>query len=263
MAHLICFSGPLGSGKTTGASLFPWLWKNSTSAIGGDLELFANFDLYGAQRMDSPEDWYKVAEAHGTICIWDEAHRTFDSRNFNKFENILATELLTFVRKMASIQVFATPSVNRLDTRIREIIEILIIVRKSGSGTYYDFYDYQADFGGRFGKLLHTKFLPNAKLAAIHRLNLFDSYSFVSKFPLPKTQKAALHFMEKLEEAHWRGVNRRRTEVIVNAEQPESSKPKTTRKRPAKAGILVPEHTSIEIQGENRPILSRNLFASG
>lgn len=215
MAHLICFMGALGAGKTSGASLFSWLWKNGVEARGGDLKIFANYDLYGAERMDKPEDWFKVAEAHGSICVWDEAHRTFDSRRWNNFTNILATELLTFVRKMASIQVFATPSVNRLDSRIREIIEILVVVRKTGNGTFYDFYDFQADFGGRYGKYLHSKFLPKRMLARVHRLDLFDSHSFVSRFPLPSSEREAASFMDKLEEAHWRGVNRRRKEIAA------------------------------------------------
>ncbi|WP_298737659.1 zonular occludens toxin domain-containing protein [uncultured Chitinophaga sp.] len=219
MAHLICISGPLGAGKTTGASLFPWLWKNGTEALGGQLKLFANYDLYGAERMDTPQDWFKVAEAHGSICIWDEAHRSFDSRRFSDSQNILATELMTFVRKMASIQVFATPSVNRLDTRIREIIEVLIMVRRTAGGTYFDYYDYQADFGGRFGKYLHSKFLPNYKLKAIHRLNLFDSYSFVSKFPLPKTAPEQEKFMIELEAAHMRGLYRFRKDVTPNDDE--------------------------------------------
>lgn len=216
MAHLIGFVGGLGAGKTTGASIFPWIWKNTVEAQGGDVKLFANYDLFGAERMDEPEDWFRVAEAHGSIVIWDEAHRSFDSRRFSDQGNILATELLTFVRKMASIQVFATPSINRLDTRIREIIEILIVVRKTGAGTFYDFYDFQADFGGRFGKFLHSKFLPNFKMKAIHKLNLFDSYSFVSKFPLPKEEKKILAFMDDLEAAHKRGVQRRRKDVTPN-----------------------------------------------
>lgn len=213
MAHLICISGPLGAGKTTGAAIFPWLIKNGVQARGGDLKLFANFDYYGAERMDAPEDWFKVAEAHGSIVVWDEAHRSFDSRRFSDAGNILATELLTFVRKMASVQIFATPSVNRLDTRIREIIEVLIMVRKTGKGTYYDFYDYQADFGGRFGKFLHSKYLPDFKMKAIHKLNLFDSYSFVSKFPLPREEKEILKFMTNLEAAHMRGIQRWRKDV--------------------------------------------------
>jgi hypothetical protein len=215
MPHLIGIVGPLGAGKTTGASIFPWLWKNIVEGQGGDLSLFSNFSLFGSHPMDRAEDWYKVAEAHGSVCVWDEAHRTFDSRKFSAFENIFATELLTYVRKLASIQVFATPSINRLDTRIREILEILIVVRKVGHGTFYDFYDFQADFGGRYGRYMHSKFLPKHKITAIHKLNLFDTYSFVSKFPLPKSETEAVKFMNELEAAHMRGLNRRRMEVNI------------------------------------------------
>jgi len=214
MAFLYCIVGGLGAGKTTAASFFPWLWKNRIEANGGHVQLFANYDLHGAHYMDKPSDWYKVAEAHGSICVWDEAHRTFDSRRFSAYENILATELLTFVRKMASVQVFATPSINRLDTRIREIIEVLIVVRKTAKGTYYDFYDYQADFAGRYGKYLYSKYLPNYKRQRIHDLNLFDSYSFVSKFPLPKTERDGIKFMTELELAHERGLAKARKGII-------------------------------------------------
>lgn len=213
MPHLIGIVGGLGAGKTTFASLYPWLLKNAVEMRGGEIRLFANYDLYGAERMDEPSDWFKVAEAHGSICVWDEAHRTFDSRKFNQFQNIFATEILTFVRKMASIQVFATPSIMRLDTRIRDMLEVLIVARKVGHGTYYDFYDYQSDFAGRYGRFLHSKFLPFHKMKQIHRLNLFDSYSFVSRFPLPNNETAAKKFMDELEAAHWRGVNRRRKVV--------------------------------------------------
>lgn len=215
MPHLIGFIGALGAGKTTGASLFPWLWKNDVESKGGELKLFANYDLYGAERMDEPSDWYKVAEAHGSVCVWDEAHRSFDSRRFSGRDSILATELLTFVRKMAAIQVFATPSITRLDNRIREILEVLIVVRKMGHGTFYDFYDYQADFGGRYGKYLHSKFLPAFKLKQIYKLNLFDTTSFVSRFPLPKEDKEIDKFMVELEAAHRRGVDKRRRRVIA------------------------------------------------
>lgn len=217
MAHLIGVVGGLGAGKTTFASFFPWLLKNRVEQLGGHVQLFANFELTGAHLMQKPEDWYRVAEAHGSICVWDESHMTFDSRKFNQFQNIFATELLTFVRKMASIQIFATPSIMRLDTRIREILEILIVARKVGNGTYYDFYDYQSDFAGRYGRYLHSKFLPWHKMRQIHNLNLFDSYNFVSRFPLPTTEAKAKKFMQELEEAHQRGLDKWRKVIPVEA----------------------------------------------
>lgn len=206
MPHLIAIVGPLGAGKTTAASLLPWLWKNAVERKGGRLEIFANYDLYGAHFMKDYTDWYRVAEAHGSVCVWDEAHRTFDSRRWSREENILATEILTFARKMASIQIFATPSVSRLDTRIRELIEVLIVIRRLPYGTFWDFYDFQADFAGPYGRRIDTKFLPLKKLKEIYKLNLFDTHSFVSSFPLPSQKKEIERFMEELEAAHLRGL---------------------------------------------------------
>lgn len=201
--HLYGITGNLGAGKTTLSVILAWYFKNKVEAIGGKLPLFANFDLYGAERMVKSEDWFKVADAQGSLCLWDEAHRTFDSRRFSKFENIFATDLLTFVRKMAAIQCFVTPSIFRLDTRIREMLEILIFVRQAGKhGISFDFYDYQADFGGRFGKYLHSQFIPAAKVRQIHKLNLFDSYSFVSGFPMPNNEAQGNKFMIELEKRH-------------------------------------------------------------
>lgn len=203
MPHNIGVVGPLGAGKTTMASVLAWHYKQQIESRGGTVKLFANYDLKGAELMDVAEDWYKVAAAHGSICVWDEAHRSFDSRKSLKYENTLATDILTFVRKMASIQIFATPSINRLDTRIREMLEIMIQVRPAGNkGIHLDYFDFQADSNGRMGKFLHSRFLSGSTVKKIHKLNLFDSHSFVSGFPLPKTERAALTFMDELERIH-------------------------------------------------------------
>ena len=241
MVHLIGIVGPLRSGKTTFASLLPWLIKNEVEMKGGHIELFANYDLLGARRLERKEDWYAVAEAHGSVCVWDEAHIHFDSRRFSKFENNFATHLLTYVGKMAAIQVFATPSIKRLDTRIREILEILIVVRKGNAGTHYDFYDYQADYAGPFGKYLHTKFLPSRKRAAVHALNLFDTHSFVTGFPLPKNETEARRFMSELEAAHERG--RRKSEAIKIEHKSKRARPSKSRVPGSQdTGVPVPVH---------------------
>lgn len=203
MPHLFCITGNLGAGKSTLGSILAWQLKLQVQAAGGWLKLFANYDLSGAERLSVAEDWFRVADAHGSLCIWDESHRSFDSRKHSKAQNILATEILTFVRKMASIQIFITPSIMRLDTRIREITEILVIVRSNGkNGISIDLYDYQADFAGRFGRYLKTLYIPAFKVKQVHKLNLFDSHSFISGFPLPETERKAITFMETLEKVH-------------------------------------------------------------
>jgi energy-coupling factor transporter ATP-binding protein EcfA2 len=217
MPHMIGVMGRLGAGKTTIATVITHLYKQQIESYGGWVELFANYELTLAERMKTSDDWFKVAEAHGSICVWDEAHRSFDSRKSTSFQNILATDILTFCRKMASIQIFVTPSIKRLDTRIREMLEVLIIVRPMGNkGIRFDYFDFTADAFGPYGQFLHSRFLPASKVAQIHKLNLFDSESFVSGFPLPKTERAAEKFMIELEERHEEGRNKKRDrEVLV------------------------------------------------
>lgn len=203
MPHIIGIMGNLGAGKTTVGSMSAWKYKNAIEARGGTVKLFANYDLEGAERMKVSNDWFKIAQAHGSIICWDEAHRSFDSRKSLKFENTLATDLLTFCRKMASIQIFMTPSIKRLDTRIREMLEILIHVRPMGNkGIKLDYYDFTADSYGQMGQIIHSRFLSGAKVSQIHKLNLFDTHSFVSGFPLPRTERAAEKFMTELEKVH-------------------------------------------------------------
>lgn len=203
MPHIIGVMGNLGAGKTTVASIMAWYLKNTIEARHGSVKLFSNYELTGAERMIVSEDWFKVAAAHGSICVWDEAHRSFDSRKSLKFENTLATDILTFARKMASIQIFATPSIKRLDTRIREMLEVLIHVRPMGKKSIrLDYFDFQADSFGSNGQFLQSRFLTTKQVNTIHALRLFDSHSFVSGFPLPKTERQAEKFMAELERVH-------------------------------------------------------------
>lgn len=203
MPHMIGVVGRLGAGKTTIATLVAHLYKNQVEKMGGHLDLFANCDVTGAQRMKYAEDWFKVAEAHGSLCLWDEAHRSFNSRKSISFHNILANDVLTFCRKMASIQIFVTPSIKRLDVVIRDMLEVLIVVRPMGNkGIKFDYFDFTAESHGPYGEFLHSRFLSAAKVKQIHNLNIFDSHSFVSGFPLPTTERAAAVFMEELEKRH-------------------------------------------------------------
>lgn len=203
MPHMIGVMGRLGAGKTTIATVIAHLYKSKTESIGGELELFANCDITGAQRMRDAEDWFKVADAHGSVCIWDEAHRSFNSRKSISFHNILANDVLTFCRKMAAIQIFVTPSIKRLDVVIRDMLEVLIVVRPMGNkGIKFDYFDFTAESHGPYGEFLHSRFLPAWKVKQIHALNLFDSHSFVSGFPLPKTEREAEKFMQALETRH-------------------------------------------------------------
>lgn len=216
MPHTIAIQGPLGAGKTTMGCIMAHLYKNKVEARGGTIQLFSNFDMKGSIPMRIYTDWYKVAEARGSICVWDEAHRVVDSRQALRHENILTSHILTYARKMASIQIFISPSIHNLDTRVRQLTEVLISVRKNKSGITFDYYDYQAQTFGPYGKFLHSRFIPSAKIRQIHRLQLFDSHSMVSGFPLPRTERESEKFLAELEAIH----DKARTLEVISAITP-------------------------------------------
>lgn len=197
MAHHFFIQGPLGSGKTFLMSLLAHHWKNKAEALGADVKLFSNYHLSDAQQMDHYEDWYDVADAQGSIVCWDEAQMAFSNRKWSKYGQGVATEIMMYTRKMKSVQIYCSPSINNVDSRIRQIVEVLIDVRKVGKkGFSIRFTDYQT------GQFMHSQFLPMFKAKKIFGLKLYDTYQMVSGFPLPNTERQGDQFFEELERIH-------------------------------------------------------------
>ena len=197
MAHFFFIEGPLGSGKTF---LMSWLahhWKAKAEAQGATVKLFSNYHLKDAQQMDHYESWYDVAEAQGSICCWDEGQMAFSNRKWSKYGNGVATEVMMYQRKMKSVQIICSPSIKNVDSRIRDIIEVLISVRKVGrKGFSVRFTDYQT------GEFMHSHFVPMYKAEKIFKLQLYDTYQMVSGLPLPGKEREGDKFFAKLEEIH-------------------------------------------------------------
>lgn len=209
MAQHFFIQGPLGSGKTFIMSTLAHHWREKVRQLGGDVLLFSNYGLKDSYDMDHYTDWYKVAEAQGSICCWDEAQMAFSNRKWSKYGNTIATEIMMFTRKMKSVQMYCSPSINNVDSRIRQIVEVLIDVRKIGDkGFKLRFTDYQT------GEFMHTQFLPMWKAKRIFKLNLYDTYQMVQSFPLPKTEREGIEFFQKLEEVH-NEARRREGRLIV------------------------------------------------
>lgn len=203
MAQHIFVQGSLGAGKTFIMSLFAHHWREKVRQQGGEIKLFSNYGLKDSHEMCHYTDWYEVAKAQGSICCWDESQMSFDSRQALKGSNIYASQLMMFTRKMKALQMYASPSINNVDSRIRQIVEVLINVRKQGKkGIAIDFFDFQAKQFGPNGQYLHTQFLPRWKMEKIFKLNLYDTYNMVQGFPLPNTDRQAKDFFEKLESIH-------------------------------------------------------------
>lgn len=197
MAHLFFIEGPLGAGKTFFMSLLATHWEEKVRQAGGEIQLFSNYELANSEPMDRYEDWYRVAEAQGSIVCWDEAQMAFSNRKWSQYGQSIATEVIMYMRKFQSVQIFCSPSVHNVDSRIRQIIEILVSVRKIGeSGFSLRFEDYQTH------EFMMKQFIPMWKAKKFFKLNLYDTLNMVQPFPLPRTEKQGVEFFEKLQEIH-------------------------------------------------------------
>lgn len=197
MAHHFFIQGPLGAGKTALMSILATHWKDKANALGGTVQLFSNYNLKDSEPMTHFTDWYEVARAQGSICCWDEAQMAFSNRKWSKYGSTLATEVMMYTRKMKSVQIYCSPSINNVDSRIRQIVEVLINVRKIGDkGFTLHFTDYQT------GEFMQKQFLPMWKVKKYFKMNLYDTYGMVSHLPLPGTEREGNEFFEKLEQIH-------------------------------------------------------------
>lgn len=197
MAHHIFVQGPLGAGKTFIMSVLAHHWKEKAENMGGEVKLFSNYGLKDSYPMTHYTDWYEVAEAQGSICCWDEAQMAFSNRKWSKYGSTLATEVMMYTRKMKSVQMYCSPSINNVDSRIRQIVEVLVDVRKiKDAGFSFRFIDYQT------GQFMNKQFLPMWKAKKIFQMNLYDSFQMVQGFPLPNTEREGDIFFDKLEQIH-------------------------------------------------------------
>lgn len=198
MAYHIFVEGGLGQGKTFIMSVLAHHWRERVRLNGGELKLFSNYGLEDSYPMSHYTDWYEVAKAQGSICCWDEAHMAFSNRKWSRFGSTLATEVMMYTRKMQSVQIYCSPSIKNVDSRIRDIVEVLIQVRRlpNNKGFSYRMIDYQT------GEFRNKHFLPMFKAKQIFKLGLYDTHQMVQGFPLPSTEPQGEKFFQTLEEIH-------------------------------------------------------------
>lgn len=214
MAFHIFFQGPLRQGKTFCMSLFAHYLKMQVEQQGGHIELFSNYELKDSKPMDHYTDWYQVAEAQGSICCWDESHLAFSNRKWSQHGQSIATEVMIYTGKMGSVQMYCSPSIQNVDSRIRQIVEVLVDVRKTPKGFFLRFTDYQT------GEFLNKAFIPMWKAQRIFKLNLYDTHHMVKGFPLPKTERESTEFFDILADIHdkSRGVKKKKKMIVLDDE---------------------------------------------
>ncbi|MGN4422096.1 zonular occludens toxin domain-containing protein [Bacillus cereus group sp. MYBK249-1] len=210
MAYHIFIQAPLGQGKTFLMSLLAHYWKKKVEDRGGKIELFSNYELADSKPINHYTDWYEVAEAQGSICCWDETQMAFSNRKWSRHGSTIATEVLMFTRKMKSVQIYCSPSISNVDSRIRQIVEVLIDVRQiPKKGFSIRFTDYQE------GTLLNKVFLPMSKAKKFFDLELYDTHQMVKGFPLPQTERESNEFFDKLEGIHDKARGKRKKQTII------------------------------------------------
>src|SRR5690625_2999523 len=189
MAHHIFIQGPLGAGNTFLMSLIAKHWQAKANSLGANVKLFSNYELDGSIQLDHYLDWYEVAEAHGSIVAIDEAQMVLSNRRWSNYGNIAFSDMMFFTRKMQAVLLYASRSINNVDRRLRDIVEILIDVRKIGNkGFRVSFTDWQAK------EFLHSNFIPMSKAQRFFKMDIYDTYNFVQSLPLPSTETEGKEF---------------------------------------------------------------------
>jgi len=194
MAYIYVIDGDMGAGKTSSMSLYAaWLKHHFPNTT-----LWSNYGLKGSKHFGSYKDFLEMANEEYSLALMDEATYTLDSRNFNSKGQVYFTQLLTYLRKLRITTFFTAVRMQTLDSRIRDLIDIYVYVRKRGGYHYYQFYEFGT------GRLLKESVIPVAKMKyLLEQLDLYKTWKIVRPTELP--EKEIFHtFVEKLDLANER-----------------------------------------------------------
>jgi|SRR3989304_7204094 len=222
MPFIIGIEGGYGEGKTLTGVMKACQWSMASGA-----KIFANFPVRGAYVFNNYTDWYRIADLHGTIVIFDEAQSNFDNRQWNSKGQIEMTQVLNYVRKMNTIFIFILPEYHNADSRIRNVTDILIRQHKTKSGTILSsVYDFKLKQFGEYGKLLNKWVLPVSSQKKVFNLRLYSTHSMVHRFPTPPSNKVK-DFFKELDRRHEIAIKKFRDvfeiETLVKEELEENA----------------------------------------
>ena len=122
----------------------------------------------------------------------DEAHVNLDSRLFSKGSNIYMTQFFFYFRKLHHTMFLTTPSIRNLDSRVRNLTNILVDCRKAGRSFIYNVYDYSGE------KLLKRLYLPSINVKKLFACKLYNTDNIVRNVQFPSTEREFDKFLTEI-----------------------------------------------------------------
>lgn len=199
---LLSFIGSLGSGKT----LNMVRWAYHFSKAGGGSPIYANFDIqpekfkiqkemnpdFEIKRIKTMDDFMYMAEKGGGILLLDEAYKHIDARLSMDKKNVFLSQFFMYLRKIGVTTFFSVQTQKMLDTRIREIIQVICVCNRDNEVFETTVIDYQNQV---------VSGIETARLKDVKSFfSCYDTNEFVSDFYFPSKKEEFDQFMYDMEE---------------------------------------------------------------
>lgn len=189
---IICFTGPLGGGKTL--QMVHWALVYAARA---NVPVYANFELKNVDiethRIKNSQDIIEMARAGGGILLIDEAYKQVDARFSMKPENVFMSQFMMYLRKIGATAFFSAQTKAMLDVRIRDIVDLNVLCYR-GKGYNGFIYD------GLAQAPISKYNIPEKTAKKIH-YKVYDTFEMVEEWILPAKQAEFKKFMKELEAA--------------------------------------------------------------
>ncbi|HHT7203765.1 hypothetical protein PDK24_28165 [Bacillus cereus] len=190
MSNLIVIDGFLGAGKTLGMSYLAHHYQSKSNCT-----LYSNYGLANAKPIKNLVDFIDVAKQESSIVCLDESHLDLSSRDFNSNSVKFFTNLIFYLRKMRCTLIMTTPMFSNLDSRVRDITNVYISVRKDKNFFYYDFYDVERE---QFLKRKRIRYDLITQIGS----HLYDTYSIVTPLEYPSKKEEFNEFLKELKQVN-------------------------------------------------------------
>jgi len=183
---LMFYDGYMGSGKTTKMSLDALIYQQESGCT-----LFSNYGLKGSIPFTSFEDFKKVAVQPTSIICLDESHMDISNRDFSTNSVKFFVNMVWYLRKMRCTLMMTSPLFENIDSKVRQVTNVLVQCKKRNGYLTYDFWDVQEQ------GYLKTNRISEQKVSEIMG-HVYDTYSMVTPLEYPKTREEYLKVFEEV-----------------------------------------------------------------